>query len=126
MTQGSLAWPNRPALASLSPQRCLASEVAHGRSASLLAPDDQVSMPVADLKLSQRATLVVDVADDRSRAVLAAAGTHASRRVIAAQQFNLGSAVHFHLELVDSPLTNLSFLITHFPREVLDLAALSA
>ena len=70
------------------------SKITHGCSGPLLAPDDQISMSVADLKLPERAALVVDVADDRSRAVLAAAGAHASRRVVAAQQFNLGGAVH--------------------------------
>jgi len=57
------------------------------------APDDQVGMLVADLEPLQRAPLMVDVTHDRSRAILAAAGAHASRRIIARQQFNLGGAV---------------------------------
>ena len=95
LTQGLAGWPQPAAPASLSPGIRLASEVTHGRSAALLAPDKQVGVIVADLELFQRPALIVDVTHDRGRAILAAAGACIARRVIAAPQFNLRGTVHF-------------------------------
>jgi hypothetical protein len=70
---------------------------------------------------------VVDVADDPGRAVLAAAGARAARRIIAAQQFDLGGAVHrdhvlfLRVVTADDPVEQLALRLlgrTHLMKAV--------